>query len=189
MIEKIETLLGVIAPEYIAQVAKASWEQHKEWFKDELPNMVIDKLFVIGRSQDNKKHAYVVKKKVHSMEDTKIDFAYSLNEIKNDFQIPLRLRNKGMNFHKGADYFIIEVRLFLRTVELRAKLADQLKCFCRATRKIISKGKVLDMGIVNMGSNIRITPEGELRMIDTDKTFDTTEIIGGKKENLKHEKI
>jgi hypothetical protein len=173
LVAKVTTVLESLDPKEIVKAAKRLYEKHKRWYGIELPDFIINKLYVVGKGADDKKHAYVIKKKVKSSEDDPfcLDLGEAFSRMKQDF-IAKRLGvGEEESWHREADKFIKNLRKYLPDPRLRANLADELKKFVGVTCRVMDEeGEVIDLGYVHMGANIRITPKGELRMIDTDRT-------------------
>ena len=173
-IATVKQLMDMLSPLAIAKAERNLWLEHKRWYR-ELPDFVVDQMHVVGEGTDGKPHVYVITRKITSSEDEPnyIDLGVQMSNFRTNIGMG---REEDLKNHlEVIEGFIAWMRQYLNTAQQEI-FANELKKFVTITQNIINQeDTVIDLGLVYMGANIRITPEGHLRMIDTDRVYPAIE--------------
>ncbi|MDP2648282.1 MAG: hypothetical protein Q8P19_00050 [bacterium] len=167
---KIEKALDMLQPETVLRYHKQLYERHRDWYNKEIPDFVIDKLFVLGAGADGTKHGYVIKEHVPAPDERGEGHSdVTLQEILQE----IRKISWSEDLRAAASQLADEIEKHF-SPEQYATLADEMRKFAAITRNVIeSEGLVIDPGgdRDDRAPNVRISSGGHLRMIDTDRVY------------------
>ena len=168
---RIEWALGMITPEVLLQHQKNLYERHRAWYNKSIPNFVIDKLFMLGETSlteaqrqagmKPEKRGYVIKPRIEVEE--RLDFVDMLSEA--------RTSNGDHDDIKSAAKGLARECKMCFTADQIITLRKEIKDLATITRNVMTDEHLL-VDLTGLHSaNIIFTPDGHIRMVDTDRVY------------------
>lgn len=164
---KLKSVLPLLEPENLLRSAKELYELHQSWFKEKLPHLLVRKLFVVGFDEQGAKRAYIIKPEIKHyfeenggvlpLDDVIAEFAKTYFDESHAREVCAQaIRELSQQFSQPQ----------------RKTISEELKIFISVARKLMDEQDIiLDLGARYPAANIRISTDGHLHMIDTDRVF------------------